>query len=55
MLKISLHLKSNYKDESDESLDNPLTNSEIFEILLSLKTNLKDESDERLDKQLTNS
>ena len=54
MLKISLHLKSNYKDESDESLDNPLTNFEIFQILFSFKTNFKDYSDESLDNPFPN-
>ena len=41
--------KYNVKDESNESLDNPLPNSKMFSILLLLKFNYKDESVNILD------
>ena len=51
---ILLPLKSNCKEESEESLDNPLPNSLMFLILLLLKSNFKEESEESLDNSLPN-
>ena len=55
MFLIPLSYNNNYIDESDESLDNPLPNSQMFIILLKLRSNVKDESDESLDNPLPNS
>ena len=49
MSLILLYFKSNFKEESDESLDNPLPNSSMFAISFLLKFNVNDESELNFD------
>ena len=49
-----LLLKSNSKEESEESLDNQLPNSLMSIILLTRKSNFKEESEDSLDNPLPN-